>query len=490
MNPDLEHLLERYARFAAAVAADVATALPAYEELARDIAVDASGRTEALRSVLARLGGALSVLCTATSIRTLASSSKPEAVTQLESSLAALAQLTIGARGRFDPSRAPKARPGSGVRPLTVSVARVIAGADPAVREHVVAAALDDLLAGVPKAIADLVSAVVWRLVELPLEGQSMPAPLPVPDALPSWLPARRTIGGFYVVRGLGAGSVGSVFVATRDEDRADPAAERLALKVPEYSANAARQLTEAEFLKLFREEASALIAVPQHPHLARFVTFDAGSKPKPILVMEFVEGITLEQLLETRRLDMPMALRILDDMLSGLEAMHAVGVGHLDVKPSNVVLRRGEQAVLVDFGLAGRHIRPGCATGPYGAPEVWGAIDDPTGMTPAKADVYAFGCVAYETLTGRTLFEADSEMAQIALHVAHDGAPGPIRALASRRELAGLAELLYETLRRHPRDRPTTASVLQRLAGLAPALTRLRWPLEVPAHASPSGRP
>ena len=68
----------------------------------------------------------------------------------------------------------------------------------------------------------------------------------------------------------------------------------------------------------MFREEAGALIALPQHPNLARFVTFDAGTKPKPILVMELVEGMTLERLLETRGLDMPRALRILDDVLAG----------------------------------------------------------------------------------------------------------------------------------------------------------------------------
>jgi len=300
-----------------------------------------------------------------------------------------------------------------------------------------------------------------------------------VSEALPPWLPARRTIGGFYVQRALSAGAVGSVFVVTRVEERTDAGAERLALKVPEYSASMARSLSETEFLRMFREEAGALIALPQHPNLARFVTFDAGSKPKPILVMELVEGATLERLLETRSLDTTRALQVLDGVLAGLEAMHDVGVAHLDIKPSNVVMRGGTQAVLVDFGLAGKHIRPGCATGPYGAPEVWGALDDQKiDPAPSKADVYAFGCVAFETLTGRVLFEAPTEMAQIAMHLAHDGFPPLLRALAPRAELAPLAELLFATLRRDPRDRPTASAVRKELARLGPALQRVRWPV------------
>jgi hypothetical protein len=484
MNPDLVHVFDRYGRFVKAVGIDAQGALPAYEELTREIAPDASGRTEALRAVLVRLGGALAALASATSLRMLVNDSQPEAVPQLETSLASLAQLAIGARARFEAEPVRRPRIGSGFRPLTVSVTRALSGADPSMREHVVAAALDELLAGVPKAIAKLVAAIVWRVAELPVEGRPKshaPVSMRVSEALPTWLPPRRTIGGFYVLRALGSGAVGSVFVVTREEDRAEPNAEKLALKVPEYSANAARQLDEAEFLKMFREEASALIAVPQHPNLARFVTFDAGTKPKPILVMELVEGITLERLLETRELDMRRALRLLDDVLRGLEAMHSVGVGHLDLKPSNVVLRRGEEAVLVDFGLAGRHIRPGCATGPYGAPEVWGAFEGPGELSPAKADVYAFGCVAFETLTGRVLFEAPSEMGQIAKHVAHDGFPPPVRTLAKRGNLASLAELLFATLRRNPSDRPTASMVLQELSRLAPALASAPWPIDAP---------
>ena len=176
------------------------------------------------------------------------------------------------------------------------------------------------------------------------------------------------------------------------------------------------------------------------------------------------------------RALDVGRGLTILGDVLAGLEAMHEVGVGHLDLKPGNIVLRKQlEDAVLVDFGLAGRHVRPGCATGPYGAPEVWGAIPS---ESPAPPDVYSFACVAYETLTGKVLFESDNELAQIAMHVAHDGTPPPIKSLLGRPETAALGELLNAALRREPRQRATAKELRERLLALAPRLRTTKWPL------------
>jgi hypothetical protein len=482
MNPELVHIFKRYAVFAKAVADEgPEAALVAHDSLARDLALEASSRSEALRSVLVRLGSATAAMMTADSLRALAPSggSEPEVVSSLESALGSLAQLVLGARARLDPESAPAVPPAVS-RPLTVAVSRVLSGADTSLGAQVLAAALEEVLAGVPKAIGHLVTGVVWQLTDLPKESRdssSVPS-LRVSETLPTWLPQRRTIGGFYVVRALSAGAVGSVFVATRIEDKGETAAERFALKVPEYSATVARSVSEAEFLTMFRDEASALIALPAHPNLARFVTFDAGSKPKPILVMELVEGTTLEHVLEARGVDTARVLQILDDVLRGLEAMHAAGVGHLDLKPSNVVLRRDEQAVLVDFGLAGRHIRPGCATGAYGAPEVWVAGEGQKDLSPMKADIYAFGCVAFEALTAQVLFQAETEMAQIAKHVAHDGLPPPLRVLVQRAELKSLAELLHSTLRRDPAMRPTAEAVRKELARLAPGLARTSWPI------------
>jgi serine/threonine protein kinase len=230
--------------------------------------------------------------------------------------------------------------------------------------------------------------------------------------------------------------------------------------------------------MQLFRDEASALMAVPAHSSLARFVTFDLAARPKPILVMELVEGAMLERMIESATFDLPRALKVLDDVLAGLEAMHSVGVGHLDIKPSNVVLRRDDEAVLVDFGLAGRKVRPGCASGPYGAPEVWVVPEDGARLTPMPVDVYAFGCLAFETLTGRVLFDAANETEQVARHISHDGLPPMLRGLGENRKLAGLVEVLFATLRRDQKNRPTVTKLREEFRKLTPDLSRLRWPL------------
>jgi serine/threonine protein kinase len=110
----------------------------------------------------------------------------------------------------------------------------------------------------------------------------------------------------------------------------------------------------------------------------------------------------------------------------------------------------------------------------------VWGALDGRVDLSPAKADVYSFGCLAFEALTGRVLFQAESEMAQIAAHIAHDGFPTALRSLVKRPGLTGFAEFCFATLRHDPRDRPTASALRRELARLAPDLARLRWPIEL----------
>ena len=507
MDPDLCHVLSRYARFlrdsdatkpirktttdppASMFPPSIAPPrgtpteerLKAFEDLANELAPEASARSESLRTVLVRLHAALTSVAKAGSLRALSSpgAADPDVIAAIETWVGALAQMCVGARGRLDPDLQTMAMSPPQPKLLSTAVSRVLAGAELSLTPEVLSPAIDELLSGLPHGIARLTAGVLWTLSELPIERPSRNGvAMSVGEQLPAWLPARRTIGGFYVVRSLGVGGTASVFVVNRVEDRHEAGAERFALKVPDYNETAARSLSEEEFFKLFREVASALIMLPNHVNLARFVTFDLSARPLPILVMELVEGVTLERVIDSKTFDMKKCLKALDDVLAGLEAMHHAGLGHLDIKPSNVLLRRGEQGVLVDFGLSGRKIRQGCGTGPYGAPEVWGLAPEGFNPQPMASDIYSFGCLAFEMLTGQVLFEAPNEVAQIAMHVSHDGAPLPMQALVANPEVGPLAEVLVTTLRRDPRHRPTAEGLRSDIRAVASMVEDAAWPV------------
>jgi hypothetical protein len=509
MDPDLRHVLTRYARFlrdsdatkpitkkasdpkdslyppsiAPPRGTPAEERLKAFEDLANELAPEASARSEALRTVLVRLHAALTTIAKVGSLRALSSvdaSSEADVIQAVETWVGALAQMCIGARGRLDPELPTMAMSPPQPKLLSAAVSRVLAGQDLVLTEETLSPAIDELLAGLPHGIARLTAGILWSLGELPIERPSQNGiPMSIADQLPAWLPARRTIGGFYIVRSLGVGGTASVFVVNRVEDRHEQGAERFALKVPDYNATAARSVSQDEFFKLFREEASALIMLPNHVNLARFVTFDLAARPLPILVMELVEGVTLERVIDSKTFDMKKCIKALDDVLAGLEAMHSAGLGHLDIKPSNVLLRKGEQGVLVDFGLAGRKIRPGCGTGPYGAPEVWGVVpDDFPHPSPMASDIYSFGCLAFEMLTGKVLFDAPNEVTQITMHVSHDGAPLPMRSLIANPEIGPLAEVLVTTLRRDPRHRPTAEELRSDIRSVASMVEDAKWPV------------
>jgi serine/threonine protein kinase len=181
----------------------------------------------------------------------------------------------------------------------------------------------------------------------------------------------------------------------------------------------------------------------------------------------------------------MEHALGYLDGILAGLEAMHAVGVGHLDVKPSNVILREGHTPVLVDFGLSGRHLRPGCGTLEYCAPEVLGIVHE-GGATPppSAADVYAFACTAFEVLTGTLLFDADDEAVLVQQHVDHDGWPEKLTALAAPTENTNLCVVLSACLRSNPADRPSATEVRKAIANASAWLLKTAWPMRATGQA------
>jgi serine/threonine protein kinase len=174
----------------------------------------------------------------------------------------------------------------------------------------------------------------------------------------------------------------------------------------------------------------------------------------------------------------MPRALAIINDLLAGLEAMHKVQIAHLDVKPANLVLRDGTgDAVLVDFGLAGRRLRPGCGSVHYAPVEVWaeGATDEPFG-----ADVYAAACLAFEILTSRPLVRGDTIQEILEGHFAKQPGDAVLSTLQRAPGLAPLAELLRAAVARDSKRRPTVARLRAGFSSIAPDLRRMSWPITV----------
>jgi len=466
--------------------------IDALRELGQSLPWANTLRVSALRGHLLMVARWLEEIAASQSLIELTTGAGRDRVTALDSSVTALCRLVRGARRRLSGRTTIALREGGTLEPLALALERAEReGSDPLRRA--LALAHETLHAELPEPIAKTLMLVLQRLEQLPLRVEvtserrstSFAPSVPKEAPLPGWLTGRRTLGGFYVLHALGTGGVGSVFVVKRVEERHRDDAVRFALKVPDYSAEAARTLSEEQFLQLFQQEAGALLALPRHTNLAAFVTFDAGARPKPILVMELVEGPTLERVLERGDLTLSSALTLIDGIGAGLEAMHHVGIGHLDLKPSNVILRSQQRAhgevitpVLVDFGLAGRHLRPGCGTGLYGAPEIWGLIPAGHQPKPASADVYSFACLIYEVLTGKPLFDEANELAVINAHLSHDGYPSALRNLAGRGGRQELCELLFNGLRSHPAERINIAEIRDGLRELAPALRKHGWPL------------
>ena len=186
------------------------------------------------------------------------------------------------------------------------------------------------------------------------------------------------------------------------------------------------------------------------------------------VLVMEFVEGRTLETALAAGPLPPPVALDLLTQLAEGLGAIHAAGIVHRDLKPENVLLSpgpQGEHARLLDFGIA-RLVDPGADSAlsqvgiVLGTPEYLSPEQATGARVDARADVYSLGLLAYRCLTGKLPFEGDSPRAWMSLHLS--AAPRPLEALVPELvRLPTLRRLVLSCLEKEPDRRPQDARVV-----------------------------
>lgn len=224
----------------------------------------------------------------------------------------------------------------------------------------------------------------------------------------------------------------------------------------------------DADFVRRFDTEARAAAHLT-HPNVV--AVFDQGvDRGRPYIVMEYVEGSTLRQVI-TREAPMD-ALRVLDLMepvVGALAAAHGSGLIHRDVKPENVLISDRGQIKVADFGLARavtaqtNHASTGLVIGTvsYIAPELV-----TKGRADPRSDVYSAGIVLYEMLTGRKPHTGDSPI-QVAYSHVHNQVPPPSSELSTtwRDSRAGipayLDALVTTAAARDRRDRPMDAGVL-----------------------------
>ena len=206
------------------------------------------------------------------------------------------------------------------------------------------------------------------------------------------------------------------------------------------------------------------------HPHVVP-VLATGEYEGVPFLAQRYVEGGPLSDRIEKEgKLDLAYTVKMCAEVATGLDALHEQGLFHRDLKPANIMLDQEGTAYITDFGLAkdmqgSLLTRPGQALGSmdYMAPEQIRAED----LTPA-CDVYGFGCVLFECLSGKPPFADRQGMRVLWAHL-QDAPPDP---LAGRDDVpAEVGAVIQRALAKTPEERPASAGQLaQELSAAANA--------------------
>jgi serine/threonine-protein kinase len=278
-------------------------------------------------------------------------------------------------------------------------------------------------------------------------------------------------VGDYEIVGLIGAGGMGRVYkvrsiISNREE----------AMKVllPDLSS-------EHELAERFIVEIRTLAGL-EHPNIAQLRTAFQFQN-QLIMIMEFVEGATLEKLASASVLPVDRVLDYAAQTLSALSFAHSHGVIHRDIKPANIMITTHGQVKLMDFGIAKNademHLtRPGMTIGSvyYMSPEqVRG------GTVDARSDLYSLGVTLYESLTGRKPFRADTSFSVLNAHLNEAPVP-PIEVNAGLSP--ELNSIVLRALAKNPDDRFQTAQEFH------DALKALGKPMAARVAAEPALQP
>jgi Tol biopolymer transport system component len=264
-------------------------------------------------------------------------------------------------------------------------------------------------------------------------------------------------LGAYEVLSALGAGGMGEVYRARDTRLSRD-----VAIKVLP-----AERLADEHRRYRFQQEARTLSSL-NHPHIVTIYEVESVG-PVDFIVMEFVRGSTLDQLIPSRGLPVSQLLRIAVPVAEALAAAHARGIIHRDIKPANLMVGGDGVVKVLDFGVAkllepDEEPRAATATDfPPGDVSAYGRIaGTPAYMAPeqatagkvdARSDVFSFGAVLYEMATGARAFAGNSSAEMLAAVLAAQPTP-PTQITAVPRELE---RVILRCLRKEPDRRYQT---------------------------------
>jgi eukaryotic-like serine/threonine-protein kinase len=269
-------------------------------------------------------------------------------------------------------------------------------------------------------------------------------------------------IGPWRVVREIGRGGMGVVYLAERADGQFE---QRAALKLLK------RGLDTEEILARFLRERQILARL-QHPGIARLLDGGMSEDGRPFIVMEHVEGKPIVAECEARRLPLDERLRLMEQVCDAVQYAHGNLVVHRDLKPSNVLLRADGGIALLDFGIARLLSGPGeepvtVTSGPALMTPQYAAPEQVRGEAATTAtDVYALGLILYELVAGRRPYEVQGLDDATSGRVILDTTPRPpSRVAVSSRPPRALADdldaLVLMALRKEPKRRYPTAQAL-----------------------------
>lgn len=262
-------------------------------------------------------------------------------------------------------------------------------------------------------------------------------------------------LGGYRILRPLGEGGMGKVYLASHEKEGG-----RVAIKV----LPPRRAKEESNSLARFKREMELSMRC-DHPNVARTLTF-GNDGDVHFMVLEYIPGLSLFDLVKSEKhgpLRVAAASRLFLRILNGLEAAHRAGLVHRDIKPSNIMITPEGDAKILDLGLAkalgeeGGLTRANTLLGTldYASPE---QLSDAS-RADARSDLYSLGCTLYFALAGVPPFEGGDAINKVYKQRMED--PEPIERVASGVP-AAYAALVRKLMAKEPAERYQTCAELR----------------------------